>query len=72
MVTMLSRSHHPLCQQAASPHLRPILRDSYLGVAQVLDKSEPETEPEQFIEKEWLTEAEKANLSNSLKTKDRI
>jgi hypothetical protein len=67
---MPTLSHHALCQPSATPLPHAILRHPYLGVAQVLDKSEPQPEPEQFIEKQWLTEAKKANLSNLLKTKD--
>jgi hypothetical protein len=69
---MVPRSHYPLCRHAATLHPHPILRDPYLGVAQVLDRNEAENEPEQFIEKAWLTEAKKAKLSNLLKTKDRV
>jgi hypothetical protein len=72
IVTMLSWSRYPLCQCAATLHPHSILRHPYLGVAQVLDTSKPETEPEQFIEKTWLMEAKKKNLSNLLKTKGRV
>jgi hypothetical protein len=72
MVTMYSWSQNPLCRHAATPRQIRILRDPYLGVAQVLHKNEAENEAEQFIEKAWLTEAEKANLSNLLKTNDRV
>jgi hypothetical protein len=68
---MLSRPHHPLCQHPANlPQVR-ILRDLYLGIAEVLVTSEPESEPEQSIENTWLAKAKKANLSKSLKTKGR-
>jgi hypothetical protein len=69
---MLPPSLYPLCRHAAILHPQPILRGAYLGVAQVLDKNEPENEPEQFIEKAWLTGVKKTKLSNLLKTKDRI
>jgi hypothetical protein len=59
-------------QHAATLRPDAILRDPFLGLAQVLDKSEPENEPEQFIENTCLTEAKKDNLSNSLKTKGRV
>jgi hypothetical protein len=62
----------PLRQPAATMHPDPILRHPYLGVAQVIDQIELKSEPEQFVENTWLTEAEKANLSNSLKIKDRV
>jgi hypothetical protein len=67
---------HSAHRQAA-PNLIPhrifrILRNFLFKAAPVLDKSKPETEPEQFIEKTWLREAKNQNLSNSLKTKDRV
>jgi hypothetical protein len=69
---MLYGSHyHPWRHPATLPRLR-ISLHPHLGVAQVPDKNEPENEAEQFIEKQWLTEAQKAKLSNLLKTKDRI
>jgi hypothetical protein len=68
MVTMFLRSQNHLCQQVPALPLLSVFRDPYFGVAQVPRKSEPETEPEQSIEKAWLTEAKKAKLSNLLKT----
>jgi hypothetical protein len=64
-------SQNPLCQPAAPQHPQ-LFCSLHLGAAQVLDKNEPQYEPEQFIEKPWLTEPQKPNLSNSLKTKDRV
>jgi hypothetical protein len=49
-----------------------ISRVPYVAGAQVLDKNEAENEPEQFIEKSWLTEAKRANLSKLLKTNDHV
>jgi hypothetical protein len=74
-VTMLSRPCEPVCQSTTGEIARRILRilsDLLSRVVQVLDKNEAETEPEQFIEKAWLTESKKAKLSNLLKTKDRV
>jgi hypothetical protein len=69
---LVAASQNPPCQHAATlPQLR-ILSDPHVGVAQVLDKSEPETEPEQSLENTWLTKAQETNLSNSLKTKGQI
>jgi hypothetical protein len=68
MVTMLLRTQIPLSQHAATLHQPRVSRIPYLVVAQVLGKSEPETEPEQLIEKPWLTKAKHPNLSNLLKT----
>jgi hypothetical protein len=69
---MVSWPHRPLCQHAATLRLLRISRVPYLAVAQVLDKNEPENEPEQFIENTCVTEAKKPNLSNLLKTKGRV
>jgi hypothetical protein len=69
---MFSWSQHPLCLHAAMLRKVRISRVPYLAVAQVLDKNEPENEPEQSIEIAWLTEAKKAKLSNLLKTMDRF
>jgi hypothetical protein len=69
---LLAVYEKPLCQRAATlQHLR-LFCDLHLGLAQVLDEYEPQSEPEQFIENTCLTEAEKPNLSNSLKTKGRV
>jgi hypothetical protein len=69
---LMAVSQKPLCQPAATLHKNPILRDPYLGLSQVPNQGEPESEPEQFIEKQWFTEAKKANPAKSLKTKDRV
>jgi hypothetical protein len=69
---MVSWPHHALCRHAVTLRQPRISRVPYLAVAQVLDKNEPQSEPEQFIENTWLTEAEKPNLTNSLKTKGRV
>jgi hypothetical protein len=48
--TLVAVSQNPPCQNAATlPQLR-ILSDPHVGVAPVLGKSEPETEPEQLLE----------------------
>jgi hypothetical protein len=69
---LLAVFQKPLCQPAATMHPDAILCDPHFGVAQVIDQVEPKSEPEQFIEKAWLTEAKKTNLNNLLKTKDRV
>jgi hypothetical protein len=69
---VLCRSHYGLCQHAPTWRPHPIFRDLFLGAAQVLGKDEPENEPEQSIEKPWLTEAKKPNLDNSLKINGRV
>jgi hypothetical protein len=61
-------SPNPPCWHAATlPKLR-ILSDPLFRGTQVFGKSEAE----QSIEKQWLTEAKKTKLSNSLKTKGRV
>jgi hypothetical protein len=69
---LMAVSQKPLCQAVANLHPGTILRELYLRAAQVLDNTEPQNEAEQSIEKAWLTEAQKANLSNLLKIKDRV
>jgi hypothetical protein len=61
-----------LFQPAATMHRDPISREPYLRLSQVPDRGEPESEPEQFTEKSWLTEAKKVNAAKSLKTQDRV
>jgi hypothetical protein len=69
---LVAVSQNPLRHHAANQHPDPIFRDLLLGASQVLAGSKPENEPEQSIEKQSLTEAQKPSLSNSLKTKDRV
>jgi hypothetical protein len=66
---LLAVSQKPTYQHAATLHPDAILRDPFLGPAQVLGNRESQSEPEQFIENKNLGEAKKPNLSNSLKTK---
>jgi hypothetical protein len=68
---VLAVSQKPVCNPVATMHPDTILRDLYLGIAQVPVTSEPENEPEQSVGNTWLTEAKKTKLSNLLKTNDR-
>jgi hypothetical protein len=69
---LVAVSQGPLREHAATLHPGRILRDPDLAVAQVLGSGEPKSEPEQFLENKRLVGAKNQNLSNSLKTKDRV
>jgi hypothetical protein len=72
MITMLSLSHDSLSQHAAAPiprRISGVLGGSIFRVAQVLDKNEAENEPEQSIEKQWLTEAKKDEAEQPIENK---
>jgi hypothetical protein len=66
---MLSRTHYGQCQHAPTSHPHPIFADLFLGAAQDLGKNEPESEPEQFIEKTWLTGAQKSEPEQLIENK---
>jgi hypothetical protein len=68
---LLAVLQKPPDRHAATLHSDAILPDLYPEVAQVLDSCESKNEPEQSIENTCLTEAKKANPSNSLKIKVR-
>jgi hypothetical protein len=66
---MPSWSQNPLCHHAATLHPDPIFHDLFLGASQVVDKIEAENEPEQFIEKAWLTDAQKSEAEQLIENK---
>jgi hypothetical protein len=69
MVTMFSSPHHPLFQHGATLRQPRISRDPHFAVAQVLDKNEPQSEAEQFIENKYLGEAKKAEPEQLIENK---